>query len=501
MPFSSPARIRDGELERGLVNLVKDGVYAQVVGVLTSGVLLVGYGLALGASNLVIGLLAAVPFLAQLAQMPAILLVERWRQRRAIAVASLAAARLSLVPLAFLPALASSQLAQALLIVGIGLIAALNSVAACSWNSWIHDLVPEQSLGAFFGRRLFYANALAVLAGLAGGVFIDGWAHVKPESPAHAYSGLFLAAAVAGAMSTFYLAQVPEPAMVPPERTIKLRRVLAEPFGDPNFRRLIWFLASWQFATNLAAPFFTVYLVSQLGYDMSFVAMMMVVSQVANVLVVRQWGNLSDRFSNKAVLRVCGPVFLFCIFAWTLVAFPHKHAYTWLLLTLLHIVMGFAVAGVTLASGNIGLKLAPRGRSTAYLASTCIVNSLAAGVAPIIGGLFADDFATRELSVVLRWTSGPEATEFLTLRLRHWDFFFLLACVFGIYSLHRLTGVDERGRDEDREMMQEIVAETRRSLFSLSSVAGLRLLTAFPFGRIVRAARAKRMAPRSPPGA
>jgi hypothetical protein len=32
-------------------------------------------------------------------------------------------------------------------------------------------------------------------------------------------------------------------------------------------------------------------------------------------------------------------------------------------------------------------------------------------------------------------------------------------------------------------------------------VAGLRLPTAFPFGRIVRAARAKRMAPRPPPGA
>ena len=284
--------------------------------------------------------------------------------------------------------------------------------------------------------------------------------------------------------------------MAPPERKIRLGHMLAEPFRDHNFRRLIWFLASWQFATNLAAPFFTVYLVSQLGYDMTFVTMMMVVSQMANVVVLRKWGELSDRFSNKAVLRVCGPLFLVCIFAWTLVALPEKHAYTLHLITLLHVVMGFAAAGITLASGNMGLKLAPRGRGTAYLAAGSIVNSLAAGIAPIVGGLFADDFAARELSLILRWTSGPEATEFITLRLRHWDFFFLLAAVLGLYALHRLTLVEEQGLGEDRLMMQEVIAEARRAVASLSSVAGLRLMNTFPFGRIVQAARTKRAAPR-----
>jgi MFS family permease len=440
--------------------------------------------------------LAAVPFLTQLAQVPTILLVERLRRRRPIAVGSVAVARLLLIPLALLPVLGATPTAQALLVVGIGVHAALNAVAACAWNSWVHDLVPESALGAFFGRRLFYATALAMLVGLAGGFFIDGWAAAVPDVPAFAYTWLLLAGALLGALSTWYLSRVPEPTMKPPERKIRLRRMLAEPFHDQNFRHLIWFLGSWQFATNIVAPFFTVYLVAQLGYEMSFVVILMVVSQVANVLVVRQWGNVSDRLSNKAVLRVCGPLFLFCIFAWTLVAVPQKHAYTGLLLVLLHLVMGFATAGVTLASGNIGLKLAPRGRATAYLAATSLVNSLAAGVAPVIGGLFADDFAARELSVILRWTSGPEAAEFTTLRLRHWDFFFLLACLFGVYSLHRLTGVEEEGYGHDQAMMAEIVAETRRAIFSLSSVAGLRLMTIFPFGRIVQAARAKRMTAR-----
>lgn len=491
-------RVEEHDLEPALSHLVRDGVYAQAMGTLTGGVLLVGYALALGASNLVIGILAAIPFFAQLTQLPSILLVERLRARRLISVLGAVLSRLVLVLLAFLPWLEAPEFARSLLIAGVAASAALGAMAGCSWNSWMHDLVPEHRLGLFFANRLYYATSFTLLIGIAAGFFIDGWVHFGFGLPVHAYTVLFLLGGVAGAASIVHLTRVPEPRMAPPERSIHLGRMLAEPFRDTNFRRLIWFLGAWQFTTNLAAPFFTVYLIAQLGYDMNFVLLMTVVSQFANMLTLRKWGELSDRFSNKAVLRLCAPVFLLCIFAWTLVSLPEKHAYTTTLLVVLHVVMGCAVAGVTLAGGNIGLKLAPRGRGTAYLAASSIVNAVAAGIAPIIGGLFADDFAARELSLILRWTSGPEATEFVTLRLRHWDFFFLLAPLLGLYALHRLTLVDEAGQGEDRAMMQEIVIETRRAVASLSSVAGLRLMNTFPFGRIVQAARIKRSHPRPP---
>lgn len=492
MLFPPVERVSGQALDNALNNLVRDGVFSQATGALTAGVLLVGYGLALGASNLVIGLLAAIPFLAQLAQVPTILLVERLRARRMISIISVSASRALLVPMAFLPFLDSSEMALALLLPGIALSSALGAMAACSWNSWMHDLVPEHKLSSFFANRLFYATGFTLIVSLGAGIFIDWWDSFRPAMGAYAYTFLFLCGALAGGLSTGYLIRVPEPAMAPAERTIHLGRMLAEPFGNQNFRQLIWFLGAWQFATNLAAPFFTVYLVSQLGFDMTFVTLMMVFSQMANMLTLRKWGQLADRYSNKAVLRVCAPLFLFCIFAWIPVSLSETRTYTITLLILLHILMGVALAGVTLASGNIGLKLAPRGRGTAYLAAGSIVNSLAAGIAPIIGGLFADDFAARELSLVLRWTSGPEAMEFVTLRLRHWDFFFLLASLLGLYALHRLSLVEEAGLKGDRTVMQEIFIEARRTVASLSSVAGLMLLNIYPFGRIVQLAQAKR---------
>jgi hypothetical protein len=74
------------DLARGKRALVKDAAWASLVGALYGGVILVGFALELGATPFLIGLLAAIPFFAQFAQLPAIALVERVRERRRIAV-------------------------------------------------------------------------------------------------------------------------------------------------------------------------------------------------------------------------------------------------------------------------------------------------------------------------------------------------------------------------------------------------------------------------------
>ena len=44
---------------------------------------------------------------------------------------------------------------------------------------------------------------------------------------------------------------------------------LRAPFRDRNFRSLLVFLGAWTVASNMAAPFLTVYLIRQLGYPLS----------------------------------------------------------------------------------------------------------------------------------------------------------------------------------------------------------------------------------------
>jgi hypothetical protein len=85
------------------------------------------------------------------------------------------------------------------------------------------------------------------------------------------YSVVFAAAALAGFVSSWFLTRVPEPAMVQSGAPVRILALITSPLRDNNFRRLIVFMAAWNAASNIAAPFLAVYLLQQLDYPLSTV--------------------------------------------------------------------------------------------------------------------------------------------------------------------------------------------------------------------------------------
>jgi MFS family permease len=473
--FAIDSALTEEQLEAGLKIVLKDGLASQAMATLTTGPFLVGFALAVGSSNAGIGLLAAIPFLAQLLQLPAVFLVEALRRRRAICIIASALSRLCLLVMTAAALVPKGTTALALLVIGLSGHAAFGGVAGCSWNSWMRDFVPEHRLGTFFARSLLLAAGLSAILSFAGGAFIDQMGRLLPAHKEMPYAALVLVGFGCGVLGVKFLEAIPEPPMGEPSR-VGVLTLLRRPIADPNFRRLITFLATWNLAVNLAAPFFTVFMLTTLDMDMTSVMAMTVVSLVPNVLFSGVLGRAADRLGNKSILAVCGPLFILAIFAWTFVAFPDKHRYTLHMLVAIHLVMGFSAAGVTLASGNIGLKLAPKGEATAYLAVLTLVNALAAGIAPIIGGLFADFFAQRELALVVQWFSPAQSATVPILIIRHWGFFFAFAALAGLFSLNRLRLVREEGEVKERIVVKELMLEARRSIRNLSTVPGLRAM-------------------------
>lgn len=497
--------LTEAEIETALGNVVNHGLASQAMVTLTGGAFLVGLALKLGASNTTIGLLAAITPLMQLLQIPSVYLIEKTRARQAICLYTAAAARLPWLLVALIPFVFPATAGTTVLVIALILSAGLGAPSNAAWNPWMRDLVPPERLGRFFGRRMSLSTGFGIVVGLLGGFYIDLSKSRFPEHEIYSYSVLYFLGFLAGVVAVYYLLKIPDRGMVPSEEAPGLFALLSRPFKDANFRRLIQFLGSWNFAVNLAAPFFTVYMLERLGLSMAFVVSLLVLSQVANLVFFRIWGRFSDRYSHKSVLRVSGPLFIMCILGWTFTTMPERHVLTIPLLLLIHALMGISTAGVTLASGNIGLKLAPRGQATAYLAATVVANSVAAGIAPIVGGRFVDFFADRELSWTMRWTSPGQELEFQTLDFQHWDFFFFLAFVLGLLSLHRLASVREVGEVEERIVVNELLSEVRRRMMNLSTVGGLRRMVQFPFAILkytnrVRNNRRKNSGNREGPG-
>ena len=472
--------------------MVQDAAWATLVGALYGGVILIGFALELGATPFVIGLLAAIPFLAQVAQLPAIVLIERVRQRRKIAVVVVCMARILILSLALLPWLAESPTTRLTLLIGVqAVITLFGAMAGCSVNSWFHQLLAGRDLGALYARRLFWSTVIASLGALAAGHLVEHWPF---GDRLHAYAFNFAAAGVLGLIGVSALLRIPEPVMhdTGPKRPIFA--TLREPLADMNFRRLIIFMGSWNFASNLAGPFLTVYLLQQLNLGLGTVTALWGASQMSNALTLYAWGRISDRLSNKAILSTALPAYFACLIGLPASSLPDQHALTLPLIAVIHVVMGIASGGIGLATGNIGLKLAPQASGTAYLGAVSLAGAFAGGMAALVGGALADIFASVELQLNVRWSSLTGSGQLTAMQFQHWEFLFAIAFALGLYVMHTLSRVREGDEASERAVVRDFMLEAGRTFEQMSSTVATSLAIIFPFGRLFDRRRRSRPA-------
>ncbi len=135
------------------------------------------FALLIGASNLHIGILTAIPFVSQALQIVAVVVIERVRMRKAVVIVSYLIAYSSWVPAALIPFVLDVPHAGAvtMLLVFVAIRGFATSFVVTGWNSWLRDIVPIGSTGDFFGRRLKRATIAAIITGLGAAVFVDWW--------------------------------------------------------------------------------------------------------------------------------------------------------------------------------------------------------------------------------------------------------------------------------------------------------------------------------------
>lgn len=480
MSLRPVADISDEQLTLAQHHFVRDAAWAAVIGALSGGVVVAAFALSLGAGPLMIGLLAAIPFAMQALQLPATVVVERLRQRKRIGVLALIPARLLIVALAALPLLEDKAMALTLLVAAQLAITGMSSVAGCAINSWLHQLLPPQTLGSFFSKRLVAATVLSCAATLAVGLVSE---QPPLDDPRLVYVGAFVIAGLASVMSLHHLSRASEPRMASAGPQIRMWDKLRAPFRDRNFRRLLTLLGAWNLASNFSAPFLTVYLLQQLGYGLGTVTALWVTAQAANAATLLAWGRISDRLSNKAILAVALPTYFACALGLVFTRMGEPYGLQLVLLFGVHLLMGAASGGIGLATGNLGLKLAPQGQGTAYLAAVGLVCAIAGGLAPLLAGSAAEWFQARQLSVVVRWVSPLAVNEVSVLRFAHIEFLFAASALMGLYVMHALSRINEGSDISERQVMQELGLEAMRSVQQLSSIGGA-LGSLFPFERL-----------------
>lgn len=442
MNWKPKAQLSDQEIGKSLKMLTLEGLTSEALLCLSSGAVLVAIALSLGASNFEIGLLAAFPTLTNMAQLFAVFLLRRFPFRKIFTVSLVFLSRLPLIVIGMIFWSADDRSIK-LLLIAMFLHYFFNSLGGAGWNAWVKDIVPENSLGAYFSRRSRYMQMINVFFSLLVAFLIDFIQSQHPEYLNQLYAVYLIGAGIIGILGTYFLSKAFDTQVQLSSDNLFV--LLSVPLKNTNFRKLLTFIAFWSFAVNLAVPFFTVYMLQNLGLSMLLVIIFSAITQFFSILTIRNWGNLSDRYSNKSIIFLAAPLYILCLLGWIFVGIYSSNILNVVLLILLHMVTGMSTSGINLALTNIGLKLAPKQDAMIFISIKNIVTSIFSSLAPIVGGLLADIFVTRNLRITFEWLSPEYYKEVKLVNLHDWNFLFLFASILALLSLRSLVKVEENG--------------------------------------------------------
>ncbi|MGQ0507494.1 MAG: MFS transporter [Myxococcaceae bacterium] len=368
------------KIRRSLRASTVEGMFAEVITVCAGGAVVTGWALYLGCSPLVVGMLAALPYLSQFAQPFAAWLGSRVGHRK-LAISSIFISRQLLWPLTLVPFVSwSAELKQALLF-GIASVSAILSVVGNNaWVSWMGDLVPHAIRGRFFGRRTALCTLGNTLAALAAGVFLD-LSH-PDTTTGYVLAGLAMTAALAGLVTSYLMTLQHDPAR-PGEHTPApvLKEALA-PLLRPETHRVLTYQVAWNASVGLAAGYFNFHMLQNLKMGFTLMGLYTATVALSRIAVLPLWGKALDRVGIKPVLIVCSFGISLLPLVWL---FPTE-SFLWPI-AVDAVLAGVLWGGQNLATFALPLAFAPRNGRSYYLAAFAAAGGLSYTLATAIGGI------------------------------------------------------------------------------------------------------------------
>jgi MFS family permease len=389
------------EIRTSLKASTVDGVFASLFSNVTGGLLLTNFLLQLGASSTEIGLLASIPMLANLMQPIGAYFSERTTSRHYYCLWTYGISRSLWVGLAIAIFLVGGSHAApvSLIVLTLGVTALsyfLGALGSAPWLSWMAALVPPPLRGRYFGLRNSAANLTTLISVPLMGVVISEWRGGSIQG----YGIVLMLGIISGLVSlwfqNFMVDVNPQTGQQPftgsadlaPSPSAMLLAIPTPHFWqDANFLKFLLYFNLWTFSVCLSAPFFNVYMLSNLALDISQVTLYNSLSAGANLLLLMFWGQLADRIGNRPILVGVGIVFAVLPLLWLTIGINPLSIWIWL--PLLHMIAGGTAAAIDLCSSNLQLGIAPSYNQSTYFGVAAASAGISGALSTTAGGFLA----------------------------------------------------------------------------------------------------------------
>ncbi len=376
-----------------------------------SGAAMTQFAKGLGMPDWGFGLLATLPFVGTLFQLPGSWVHERFGRRKAWFISTHLFSRLLWIGIALIPWIVPESLGGArwgVLLVMVCLSWVSMSLSTPAFMSWFSDLVPRRIRGRHLALRNSATLPLSLVASL--GV---GWWLYRAELAAGAdiadellrlTSLIVGCAGIFGSLDILCFFWVKDPVPSRGNPHTPWLSMLKTPLRDANFRRFLAYNATLMLAIGFLGQYVWLFVLYEAR--VSFLQanlMLLAVPLVIRAMAYPFWGRLVDRLGKKPVMLISGSLFVFGPVGWLLVT--PELIWPGYLMTL---ISPFAFPGLECANMNfiLGLAETRKGRSggSAYVAVNSIVVGVAGVTSGLIGAVVAKSLDAFHYEWVVSWT-------------------------------------------------------------------------------------------------
>jgi MFS family permease len=365
------------KVNKSLKYSVLDGSFWAVMAGLTQSYI-TPFALALKATTAQVGLLTSIPnLLMALSQLAAPRIVARTGNRKALILPVVFLHAIMWVPILLIPfIMPGNKIWWLILFVTISSVA--GSMAGPAWGSMMADLVPDRIRGRYFaGRGRIISLVTLVFGFIAGGIL-----QLLKNNGFLGFVLIFAGAVLARLGSFYFLTKQYEPPLVVNKNNHERLFDVIRGLGSSNLGRFSIFVALVSLVTNMASPFFSVYMLRDLNF--SYISYVIVTStgSLTALFFLTYWGKRADRAGNIKVIRITAILIPFIPFLWLI----SKQVW-WLVIA--ETFSSFAWAGFNLAAVNFVYDAAAPELKTSRIAVFNAMNGIAVCVGALLGSFLA----------------------------------------------------------------------------------------------------------------
>ncbi|MFA5390352.1 MAG: MFS transporter [Candidatus Omnitrophota bacterium] len=381
----------------------KEGIAASVMQASVDEYL-IPLGLFLGATPMDIGFLVAVPhLLGSFSQFLVVKAVELAGNRLRFLVRASFLQALFLLPLAIFPFFLFPSRILALIFF-VTLFRILANLIATVWGGLASDYLAPEERGKYFGWRSRIIGLAGMATTVLGGILLNTF---KAFSTAAGFCILFAITAGARFISSGFMSKMQDvPEQKNPEDMFTFFMFLRR-FTESNFVKFVFYVASITFATTLAAPYFSVYMLRDLHFSYLIYMFIHMGAVVASLVSFPIWGRHADRIGNAKVLKATSLLIPLIPVLWL---FSSNIVY----LFVIEIFAGFVWGGFNLCSLNFIYDAVSPGKRMRCLGYFGFINGAATFMGAGLGGYLAERLPTLNGSRILTLFVISAALRFLS---------------------------------------------------------------------------------------